>query len=316
MLAAAARGEDPSAERQSARNAPKVTDLADRYLREHAEPHKKPSSIASDRQLLNAIILPKLGTTKIAALTRADVARFHHSLREKPHQANRALALISKMLNLAELWGLRPDGTNPCRHLKRYREMPRNRLLSFEEQAALGEALDAAKALPGAIAAIRLLALTGCRVGEVLGLKWEDVTESGLHLADAKAGPRRVPLGRAAAMLLRSLPRTGAYVVHGPNPSKPLSTWTLTHVWRLIRASAGLDDFRMHDFRHLFGTVASSAGTNAFLVRDLLGHRSLAITGRYVERDNAPLQEAADLVSETIAQGLGGKKAEVVPMKR
>ena len=122
QLAAVRMGGDPSAERRRMRDSATVEQLTERYLREHAEPKKRPSSVASDRRLLEQCLLPRLGRFRVADLSRADVVQFHHGLRATPIQANRALSLLSKMLNLAELWGLREDGTNPCRHVQRYRE--------------------------------------------------------------------------------------------------------------------------------------------------------------------------------------------------
>ncbi|MCZ6772776.1 MAG: tyrosine-type recombinase/integrase, partial [Proteobacteria bacterium] len=320
VLAAVAKGEDPAASRVARRDAATVAELCERYLREHAEPHKKPSSVAEDTRLLEARIKPRLGRVKVIAVTRADVAALHHALRSKPFEANRTLALLSKMFNLAEAWGLRPDGSNPCRHVKRYRERKRERFLSGEELAGLGKALTDAEASGqeplGALAAIRLLALTGCRVGEIISLNWEEVDLEGavFRLSDAKAGARDVSLGAPALALLAGLDRNGPHVVTGPNSDRPLSPTTLHKVWRRICAAAGIENARLHDLRHTVGTYAGQAGFNAFLVRDLLGHKTLSMTGRYVQRDHDPVRAVADHVSGRIAAAMSGHQAEVVPL--
>ena len=144
-LSKARKGEDPSGQRQAARIAPTVFDLCDRYLTEHAIPHKKPSSIASDRRLIKANVLPRLGRSKIAEMTRAEVGRLHHAMRSTPYEANRTLALLSKMFNLSEVWGYRLDGSNPCRHVKRFREHRRERFFSEDELQNLGAALKVAE---------------------------------------------------------------------------------------------------------------------------------------------------------------------------
>jgi integrase len=240
-------------------------------------------------------------------------------MRERPYEANRTLTLLSKMFNLTEAWGLRPSGSNPCRHVQRYREQKRERFYSTEELKRLGEALAEAERtnveLPGVVAAIRLLALTGCRLGEILALRWEhvDLDKAVLRLAEAKTGARPVSLGDPAVVLLGGLQRQSGPVVCGFDPESPLSQWVLAKAWRRIREHAGLTNARLHDFRHTVGTYGGQAGFNAFVVRDLLGHKTLAMTGRYVERDADPIRAAADHVSGRIAAALEGKSAEVLP---
>src|SRR5262249_7338052 len=148
---------------------------------EHVLVHCKPSTQGEYRRALERFINCKLGRRRVAEVTRADIAELHHAYAHIPYQANRALGVLSKMFNLAEVWGLRPDGSNPCRHVKKYREIKRERYLSIEELARLGAALeDATRRQPDGrgnyvegpespyvIAAFKLLILTGCRLGEI-----------------------------------------------------------------------------------------------------------------------------------------------------
>ncbi|MBT3926816.1 MAG: site-specific integrase, partial [Rhodospirillaceae bacterium] len=134
-------GGDPGAERSEAAKAPSVAQLAERYMEEHARPKKKPASAKSDESNLKNHVLPALGPKKAAAITRADISRLHHSMLKTPGAANRVLALLSKMFTLAEKWGLRPDGTNPCRHVERNPERKLERFLSEMELARLAEVL-------------------------------------------------------------------------------------------------------------------------------------------------------------------------------
>ncbi len=124
------RGRDPVREREAERMTPTIADLADRYIREHAEAKKKPKSIEEDRRNLRLHICPWLGKLMVAAVAREDIAKLHHSMSGVPISANRVLSLLSKMLALAEIWGLRPQNTNPCRGIDRYRELSRERLVS------------------------------------------------------------------------------------------------------------------------------------------------------------------------------------------
>jgi hypothetical protein len=131
LLGEIADGNDPVATKLGHRATVTVGLLAERYLADHAEDKKKASSIRMDKINLSKHILPALGKRSLNEIDRADVARFHSSMRKTPGAANRCLALLSKMMNLAEAWGIRPDGSNPCRHIQKYPEHPRKRYLSY-----------------------------------------------------------------------------------------------------------------------------------------------------------------------------------------
>src|SRR5262249_51304042 len=143
---------------------------------------------------------PSLGRHRIADLTRADVAGFHHHFRDRPYQANRSIAVLSKMMNLAEAWGLRTDGANPCRHIKKFKEVKRERYLTPEELRRLGKVLADAQAdgseSPFVLAAVELLVLTGARLTEILTLRWEyvDLQQALLRLPDSKTGAKPIYL--------------------------------------------------------------------------------------------------------------------------
>jgi integrase len=154
---------------------------------------------------------------------------------------------------------------------------------------------------PGFAPAVRLLPLTGMRLGEVLTLEWSAVDVEGgvirLAHANAKAGARIVALGAPTRVLLAALETRGRFVVTGGDDlTSPLPRTAFRTGWRDLRAGTGLADLRPHDLRHTAGTFAAQAGANAFLVRDLLGHKTLAMTGRYVERAADPLRAVADQV--------------------
>src|SRR5262249_49359571 len=132
-LGQASLGEDPAREKINARKGPTVSELADRYLDEHAATKKKPKSFREDKRLIEKIIVPRFGSRKVTELSRGEVSELHHNLGETPTQANRVTALLRKMFNLAEDWGLRGDGTNPCRHVEQFKESKRRRFLSSDE---------------------------------------------------------------------------------------------------------------------------------------------------------------------------------------
>ncbi len=162
--------------------------------------------------MMDQFIKPSIGTFKVIDVERKDIADLHHKFKHIPYQANRTLGVMSKMFNLAEIWGLRPDGSNPCRHVPKYPEKKRERYLSHAELQNLGRALSDSELdgtqTPFVVAAFRLLILTGCRLGEIQTLKWEFITPQGMELPDTKTGARRIPLPQAARDVLNGLPRT------------------------------------------------------------------------------------------------------------
>jgi integrase len=322
-FAEVAKGADPAGERLRARQAPTIAALADRYLAEHVAVHNKASSADEFRRLAKRRIVPELGTLAVEAVTRADVMRFHHAGATTPRQANQSLAVLSKMLTLAEHWGLRPEQSNPCRGVRRYAENKRERFYSDAELVRIGAALDQAErdgsALPSIVETIRFLALTGCRLGEALALRWEQVDLAGgaVNLADAKAGARSHPIGAAAIALLRVRmpdPATG-WVFPNEKGEKPLTRGTVEHCWVRIREAAELGDARLHDLRHTVGTFAGQTGASAFLVRDKLGHKTMAMTSRYVNTDAAPLRALSDRVERRISSALAGKTAQQIRLR-
>lgn len=316
-------GRDPAELKKELRRAETMEAFAERYLVEHAEPKKKPRSVAEDRRLLEKIILPKLGRRKIKDLSRADLARVHHELRQTPYVANRVVALLSKMFNLAERWGLRTDGSNPCRHIERFREKHRERFLSSAELKRLGEVL--ADSNRGgsepweAIAAIRLLLFTGCRLGEILGLEWNHVDRKGrrLVLPDSKTGAKVVQLSAPAARVLEDLPRIEGSPYVLPARRGVGHFVGVPHVWRRVREKAALEDVRVHDLRHTFASVGAARGESLVLIGALLGHHQPTTTARYAHLANGPVREAGDRIAEIIRFDLeGAGRGEAISIGR
>ena len=167
------------------------------------------------------------------SVERERVVAFHTRLSGVPYAANRAVAVLSRMYGMAASWGMVPDGTNPCRGgVRKFPTRPRERFLTDTEFRRLGAVLDRAEADGGvsghAVAAIRLLLLTGCRKSEILSLKWQDVDLAAgeLRLADSKTGPRAVPLSPPAVRVLEGLPRVAdsPWVIPGQKPGTDLTT--------------------------------------------------------------------------------------------
>ena len=192
IIADAKAGRDPSAEYSRIRKSPTMKELGQRFLDEYVPIHCRASTAREYKRSVEIFINPKIGTRKVIDIERTDVAKLHYGLSDKPYQANRTLGVLSKMFNLSEVWGLRPDGSNPCRHVKKYKEKKRERFLSDEEYKRLGDALRKVETekleTQSAVNAIWLLMLTGCRLNEIMTLQWShvDFATRELRLPDSK----------------------------------------------------------------------------------------------------------------------------------
>jgi len=269
----------------------------------------KASTQSEYRRAIDLFINPAIGNFKVVDVERRDVSELHHKMRGKPYQANRVLGVLSKMFNLSEVWGLRPDGSNPCRHVPKYREEKRERYLSQYELQNLGQALTEAERdgseTPYVIAAFRLLILTGCRLGEIQTLQWSFITDQGMELPDTKTGARRIPLPQAARAVLSALPRLSdnPYVIAGKVPGRYATD--LQHPWRRIRERAGLDDVRIHDLRHTYASNAVSSGMPIQMVGRLLGHTQIQTTMRYAHLADDPVRRAAEENADRLSNLVG-----------
>ena len=254
-------------------------------------------------------INPRLGNHRVNEVTRADIAQLHHDLRRIAYDANRCLEMISKMFNLAEMWGLRPDGSNPRKHIKKYPEEKRERFLSPAELRRVGEVLREMETegieLPSSIAAARLLILTGCRLGEIMTLQWEhvDIPGKALRLPNSKTGAKVVHLGQPAVEVLERIERVerNPWVIVGTKSGARLSD--LQPLWQRVRARAG-QDVRIHDLRHTFASTAVASGQGLPMIGKLLGHTQVQTTARYAHLTADPVKSAADSVSRQLAHAL------------
>jgi len=226
--------------------------------------------------------------------------------------------MLSKAFNLAEVWEWRPDGSNPCRHIKKFREDRRERFLSSEEFARLGAALSEAESgemaysRPGrsspyyvpknAVAAIRLLIFTGARRGEILTLRWDFVNfeASRLELPDSKTGAKFVYLPAPALKLLSEIPRDpdNPFVIAGSKPGTHLVN--IKDPWAAIRTASDLPDLRIHDLRHSFASIGAGGGMSLPVIGALLGHKDVSTTARYAHLSDDPLRVAVEAIGDRI----------------
>ncbi|MCK0197740.1 site-specific integrase [Ancylobacter sp. 6x-1] len=333
MLAAIRQGGDPAAERRAERAAETVGELCDAYLARHVEPKRKGRTAAYYKQLIESHIRPALGAKRAVTVSREDVDRFHRRVASPSKEgrggrtaANRALTLLSGIYNWAGEMNLVPEGCNPCGRVEKFKEQAKERYLTAEELTRLGAALREAETIglphapsdskhapkvknrttlsPHATGAIRLLLLTGCRLREILNLRWVDFDDGRgvLFLPDSKTGKKTVVLSSAAQDVLKGLPRVGAYVIASTDPDRPRSD--LKKPWAAISARAGLTGVRLHDLRHTFASVGAAAGMSLPVIGGLLGHADAATTQRYAHLHVDPVRAAADAIASRIAEAI------------
>lgn len=344
ILGAAARGDDPAVQRNQRREAVSVVDLARAFLSQHVETKRKPATAALYRHALNNHALPDLGGKKAEDVNRADIARLHHKLRDRPFLANRVVAVLGSMFSWAAEHGHLPEGFNPTAKVERYREDRRERFLSADELERLGAAIregeteglpwepdiskPTAKHAPKAerrrvrlgtetAAALRLLLLTGARLREILHLKWEyvDLDRGLLLLPDSKTGRKTIILNAAALEILAGLSRVSEYVVPGEDLIKPRAD--LKRPWAAVSKRAGIVGVRLHDLRHTHASFGAGSGLGLPILGKLLGHTQAATTARYAHLDSDPLRRASDKIGNAIAAALDGRPiGDVVPLRR
>ena len=292
---AACRTGDLSRPEEAAAETP-FEDVAEAVFRRQSR-HWKPGTFAVNRSHLKNHILPRFRGRPIGAITSADVQQWFASLREIPAAADRAAPVLSVIMREAETLGFRPEESNPCGNIRRYRRCGRERFLSREETRRLGAVL---KGHDGHVlaAAVKLLILTGCRRSEIMTLQWQDFRDGHLFLRDGKTGPRTVWLSSAARAVLDGLPRKGAWVFPGRSGAAPAQG--LHHFWQQLRDEANLRDVRLHDLRHSYASLAIQAGETVLTIGRLLGHNKPETTLKYIHLADQTVRDAVDAVAPVL----------------
>lgn len=327
-----ANGIDPAAEKAEQRAALTVAGLIDAFVAEHVETKCKAATAEAHKASLMKLKVAH-GGLKAESLTRPQLAALHAKMRSHPYAANRFLAVVSKAFNWAGRRGFVSETLNPASRIERYRETQRERFLNTAEFSRLGEALRDAETVglpwsvdetkpgakhaadpskrrtkldPFAVAAIRLLILTGARLREILHAKWEHVDfERGvILLPDSKTGKKTIYLSAAALEILAGLPRLAGnpYVFPGSGEGKPRAD--LKKPWAAISKGAGLGGVRIHDLRHSFASFGAGASMGLPIIGKLLGHSQPATTARYAHLDADPMRRAVETIGATIGAAL------------
>lgn len=300
LMGRASQGEDPATEKKEHRDRFTMKDLIRDYLEVHAV-KKRAKSIQEDKQLIKNIIEPLMGNKTVESITRKELEQFHNNLSKTPYQANRALALLSKMFSCSVAWGWRTD--NPVQGIERYQEEKRDRWLGSDELNRFWGALDKYPENTTALL-LKFLLLTGARKGEAMGATWDQfdlnqgVWTKPSHMTKQKK-KEHLPLSREALAVLKKMKKPNAvYVFPGRVEGEPLKE--IKKFWKKILKEAEIENLRVHDLRHTHASHLVSSGLSLSIVGKLLGHTQASTTQRYAHLADKPLREAAELFGSKV----------------
>lgn len=317
-LADVRKGKDPSAERSATRKALTVEELFNRFIDDYSESRNKPSTVKSNRGYGKLYIVPHLGQIKVPDVTQADIANLMKKMSRAPTNANRVLAVVRKMFNMAEVWGMRPDGSNPCRHVPKFPERGKTRLITDTELKRLYAYLDKAEAEglehPFILLAVRLQFEFAARMSEIRQLEWAwvDLDNRRIEWPDSKTGVMSKPMSAEAVRPFGTAPRFEASPFVCPSifdPNLPMSKHTYYHGWKRILERAGLPHIGTHGIRHRSATDIANSGVPVKVGMALTAHKTVTMFLRYVHTEDDPIRAAAEAVAQRRQALIGGAAA-------
>lgn len=328
MLRDVTLGEDPHVQKLRRRKDMTVAQLIDAYLEQGPidKPNKRASTWKIDRSNLERHVKPLLGKMQLCHLTPKDVAAFQRDVavgksfvdmktvkrgrvivRGGTGTARRSVETLATMLNWARKRGLMRE--NPASQVEKYKSEPKERFLTEAEMMRLFEALEAMvkerRLNPLHASAIRLLALTGCRKGEIVGLRWSEIdwerSMISLPMLRSKNGAKRIPINSAAIEELRRLARTDDQVFPSGKPGESPHIVGVQRSWEKVRTRANLPGLRLHDLRHTFASMAVDAGESLYVVQKALGHKRASTTERYAHLRDDPVRAMVERLGNRIS---------------
>jgi len=311
-LLSAKTGGDPMQPVIEARNSPTFAEHARRYWRDCTSDWK-PSTFKTNSGYRDRYLLPAFKRLHLDQITPALVqARYVTWSKRYPGAADRALQIMSQMFTKAEDWGEPLPWGNPCKGFTRNKRRVIGRHLTEAELWRVGVALDELEArYPYQVGVVRVLLFTGCRIGEVLALRWDSMAGPDIYVGTSKTGPRRCTLNDMTAEVLRRIPRKPGNPHMFPKPgSKPGHRVSINSFWNnQLLPRAGIDKLRRHDLRHTFASYAAMGEENTPIIAKLLGHSGTRNTHRYLHLADKPAIEAAEKIGEILGQALEAGKA-------
>jgi integrase len=298
-------GQNPADKKQLGKKTPTYAAFLRHYW-EVAAPTWKPSTLEIHDIYRRTHLEHAFAGKFIDEISHADAVRWHAMLTRSagPGAANRAMEILKAMFGKAEAWGYLSEHSNPFRGVKRNKGRKIERFLSKAEMARLGEALEHHRAdKPSEVAVIWLLALTGCRRGEILNLTWGEVQGRKLKLTDSKTGPRVIWLGKEARAVIDRLPRRRSHECVFQFDVLPVSA--IEWFWHMLRVEAGIEDVRLHDLRHNYASLAVRSSETLPMIGNLLGHRNASTTARYAHLDDGLMFADMARIGNSIERDLG-----------
>jgi len=305
-LADVRKGKDPSAEKTAAREAPSIKELCTKFMEDYSKPKNRPGTVKSNQGYIDRHIIPKLGAFKVRLVTRSDVSGLIARMKTTPVTANRVLSCLRKMFNMAEVWGFRDDGTNPCRHIPKYPESGKTRLITDDEMVRLFAYLDRADVEglehPFFTLGIRLQFAFAARMSEIINMewKWVDFTNRRVVWPDSKTGEISKPMSEDVVTLLSTAPRFEGSPYAVPSilqPDRPMSQYTYSEAWKRILKRAEVPHVGTHGIRHRATTEIANSGVPVKVGMQLTGHRTVTQFMRYVHAEDDPIRAAAETVA-------------------
>ncbi len=336
MAAHVQQGMDPATEIRTDKEAATMKTALQAFQDEHVS-KLKPGTVQSYTMIINNHLQPKMGKLRVKDVSYSDVAKLHHGMKDTPYLANRAFAVLSKFFSWCELHGHRERGDNPCHGITKYKEHKRQDFMGAAEIAILGDTLDRMEQTwldrqktrdkrtselvdtitPQAAAAIRLLLLTGARVGEILSLEWGniDMEHGTARLPDSKTGFKVLQLTAPALAVLEGLPQINKWVFPATSASGHMVN--IKDAWGDVLKQAGLAGWRIHDLRHCFASMMVNSGASLPIVGKILGHTNVSTTQRYAHLEQNPARKAAEEAAAKIAKAMSkGGTGKIVALKK
>lgn len=318
-LAQVRRGGDPAADKAEARTAPTVKELCAKFMEDYSKQRNKPSTQKGYQSVIDRNIIPMIGRLKVRDVKRPDIAGMMKKMAHKPADANRTFGVMRRMFNLAEVWGYRSDGTNPCRHVPMYPNGKATHLISDEDMGRIFRHLDKLEAeeLENYVIplAIRLQFEFAGRRSEIVGLQWDwvDLENRRVVWPDSKTGGMSKPLSEEAHRLLSTAPRREDCPHVLPSPSHPgqhLTTGEYYNGWSRVLKAAGATHVGTHGIRHRSATDIANSGIPVKVGMALTAHKTVAMFMRYVHTEDDPVRQAAELVANRRKTITGARRAE------